>query len=126
MTGLRTPDYLTARLRELYAEQGETGVRASDAWRLITIEGNPVTGWRRVLRSCAIARVMSEVLVAGQSNSILDSGTFVSIARMSTVEEHAIRLRHRLLAIDDMESVTVSTTIMPATFDAAVELVAAL
>jgi hypothetical protein len=126
LTGLRTRDYLEARLKEVYGEQGETGVRASDAWRLITIEGDPITGWRRVLRHCAIARVLSEVLVAGQSNAILESGTFVSIVRASTVDEHAIRLRHRLLALDDMESVTVSTAIMPPTHESAIELIAGL
>jgi len=126
LTGLRTRDYLEARLKEVYAEQVETGVRASDAWRLITVDGDPISGWRRVLRSCAVARVMSEVLAAGQSNVILESGTFVSVARVSSVNEHAIRLRHRLLALDDLENVTVSTTIMPPTYEAAIELIAAL
>jgi len=126
LTGLRTRDYLEARVREVYLEEGETGVRASDAWRLVSITGDPVGGWRRVLRSCAIARVMSEVLAAGQSNTILPSGTFVSIVRVSTVEEHAIRLRHRLLAIDDMESVTTSTSALPRNLDDALTLIESL
>ncbi|NYF09417.1 GGDEF domain-containing protein [Leifsonia sp. AK011] len=126
LTGLRTREYLGARLKEMYAEQSETGVAASDAWRLITIEGDRITGWRRVLRNCAVARVLSEVLAAGQTNAILETGTFVSVVHAPTVEEHAIRLRHRLLALDDMESVTVSTAIMPPTYDSAIELIAGL
>ncbi len=126
LTGLRTLDYLQARLRELYAEQGETAVATHEAWSLIVIQGDVVTGWRRVLRSCAIARVVSGVLCAGQTNAILPSGVFVSVTRTSTADEHRIRLQHRLLAVDDMESVTIETRPLPRESDAALELVLGL
>lgn len=123
LTGLRTRDYLVARLQELYSDEFETGVRAADAWRLVTIAGDPVEGWARILRSSAIARVMSEVLSAGQCNTILPSGTFVSVVRTATVDEHSIRLRHRLLGIDDMDSVEVATGALPGVLDEALDLV---
>ena len=126
LTGLRTLDYLEARVRELHAEQAETEVPASDVWCLIVIQGDTVTGWKRVLRSCAIARVMSNVLSSGQSNAILPSGTFVSVTRRAAANEHRIRLQHRLLALDDMESVCVETRALPKDLDETLELLLAL
>ena len=123
LTGLRTRDYLAARLKELYSDEFETGVRASDAWRLVTIIGDPVEGWSRILRSSAIARVMSEVLSAGQCNTVLPSGAFVSVVRVGTVDEHSIRLRHRLLGTDDMDTVEVTTSELPEVLDEALDLV---
>lgn len=120
LTGLRTSDYLEARLVEVYSAQRATGIPASESHTMIVVSGDRLTGWKRVLRSCAIARIVSEVLSSGETNVILRSGTIVSIVGAASALEHSIRIRHRLLVVDDAEEVTVELRELPDDYESAV------
>jgi hypothetical protein len=66
------------------------------------------------------------VLDRGQSNAVLGSGLFVSLCRTGDLDENIVRLRVRLRRVDDLETVTVSTTTLPEDLDATVALVRSL
>jgi hypothetical protein len=126
LTGLGTEEYLLARVREIYAEARATGEAVGKTWCLVRVDSGDPAGWRRVVRQITIAREVSNVLDRGQSNAVLGSGLFVSLCRTGDLDENIVRLRVRLRHLDDLDSVTVSTTTLPEDLDATVALVRSL
>lgn len=126
LTGLGTEEYLLARIREIYAEARATGEAVGKTWCLVRVDSGDPAGWRRVVRQITIAREVTDVLDRGQSNAVLDSGLFVSLCRTGDLDENIVRLRVRLRSLDDLDTVTVSTTMLPEDLDATVALVRSL
>ncbi len=126
LTGLGTEEYLLARVREIYAEARATGETVGKTWCLVRVDSGDPAGWRRVVRQITIAREVSDVLDRGQSNAVLGSGLFVSLCRTGDLDENIVRLRVRLRSLDDLETVTVSTTTLPEDLEATVALVRSL
>ncbi len=126
LTGLGTEEYLLARIREIYAEARATGEAVGTTWCLVRVDSGDPTGWRRVVHQITIAREVSDVLDRGQSNAVLGSGLFVSLCRTGDLDENIVRLRVRLRSLDDLDTVTVSTTTLPEDLDATVALVRSL
>jgi len=95
LTGLTTLDYLTTRLTEVYGE--ETGVPETRC--LVVVNGGlaDLGGWQRVMRSSLLARIVRTVFDHGQTNTVLPSGTFVTLARRDdALAEYFVRLRQHL------------------------------
>jgi len=81
LTGLVTRAYLVPRLRELYAEAAARGIHPDQERCLVVIDRRPhLARWQRVIYAGQVGRVVTTVLDGGQTNSVLESGTFVSIA----------------------------------------------
>lgn len=96
-TGLTTRQYLVPRVRELYAEATARGVHPNDERCLIVAQNGAATGWRRVMREGKAGRVFTAELDGGQTNSILLSGTVLSLAgRDDALDEHVVRIRRGL------------------------------
>lgn len=125
LTGLGTADYLATRIREVYAEERATGIPTPEAWRAIRIAASPGGGWDGALGRLARARVVASVLDRGESSAVLPTGTVLSLARAPSIPELVARLRHRLGAAGDSDSL-VSALALPATREAALESLLAL
>lgn len=129
LTGLATRDYLLPRVREVYADARGRGIRPDTERCLIVIdrvEGAP-EGWQRVMREAKIARVLSGVLDRGQTNSVLPSGTFLSLAlRDSSLDEDLVRIRRALSAHGEPVVPPVRIEALPPTIAEAEELLRSL
>lgn len=126
LTGLGTPEYLAARLREVYAEERATGIPTSEAWCAIQVGTDQAPTWSGMLDRVSRARIVASVLDGGESTAVLDSGTVVGLARAPSAHEHALRLRHRLGAAAGGGTPTVRVAPLPATREAALQELLAL
>lgn len=146
LTGFGTVDYLTHRLRELMPSASGGGhnddrsevvpveperARATESdaehdvehadipYRLLLVRPADQAGWNRIVQRSAIARIMDDVLAAGETRAALPSGTFVGVVAAAHADEHAARLRHRLTRLDDAGYVSIEVRPMPEPADLA-------
>ena len=127
LTGLLTLDYLLPRLRELYAAAA-AGREPTGQRCLIVIDRceNAPSGWRRVMHDARVGRVLRTVLDRGETNSLLPSGVFVSLAyRDDALDESVVRIQ-RALSDDSGDVISVHVERLPATIVEAEELLLAL
>ena len=79
LTGMATPEFLAARLREVYAEDPQTA-----ATRRCLVVVDPGTagmnGWQKMLRTSTVADIVSGVFGHGQTNAVMPSGRFLTLA----------------------------------------------
>jgi hypothetical protein len=142
LTGFGTFDYLTHRLRELTSTGIGTGGGRNDSppgfppsdpastqaseshpehdaagaempYRLLLVRPADEAGWNRIVQRSAIARIMDDVLAAGETRAALPSGTFVGVVAASHAHEHAARLRHRLTRLADAGYVSIEVRPVP-------------
>lgn len=126
LTGLVTRDYLLPRMREVYAEAAVTGIPVDLDRCFIVIDqrAEALTAWQRVVLEGTVGRVLSGILNRGQTNSILPSGTFLSLVqRDDTLEEHLARIRH---ALGEVMPARVRVESLPSSLDDVERLVLAL
>ena len=73
LTGLSSPAYLRARLREVYREASATGLPARDKYVLVVVapELRGTTGWSRLTAMVLLADVLSTVFDGGQTLAAL-------------------------------------------------------
>lgn len=84
-----------------------------EPYRLLLVRPADEPGWHKVVQRSAIARVMDEVLAAGETRATLPSGAFVGVVAATSADEHAARLRHRLTRIADAGYVTIEVRALP-------------
>lgn len=98
LTGLSSPAYLRARLREVYREAAAAGQHPESKYALVVVapELGHTTGWSRLAAMVLLADVLRTVFDGGQTLATLSASTVVALA------ERDNRLAGRLVAVQGL------------------------
>jgi hypothetical protein len=82
LTGLSSPAYLRARLREIYRESAAAGAPAGSRYVLVVVapELRGIEGWSRLAAMVLLADVLSAVFDGGQTLAALGPATIAVLA----------------------------------------------
>jgi hypothetical protein len=85
LTGLSSPAYLRARLREVYREAAAAGVPARERYVLVVVAPDlrETAGWSRLAAMVLLADVLTGVFDGGQTLTALGSSTIGVLAERS-------------------------------------------
>lgn len=83
-TGLRTADYLAARLDEVYGTASRRGTSAHETHALVVVDVglDHVSPWQRIARSASMGRTLTDAFGDGHPMAAIGGGTFVSLVEL--------------------------------------------